>query len=189
VYGFVSIVWRSHCSKFVAGRRVTYGLPNGGAFHFFHAPCDPCRIFQAIFIHDGVLPFSEGSAVRVGSSHVYGSLPKLACLTKWRPHAKRRHIQPDTALGARSLCPGSCRQDAVGASDGSLGSNLIKDETTKFTKAMVNVWPAPSASGFCSWHEQSAQTYPALRLCRWPRWRSARSAPHKGAGMRCHLPP
>jgi hypothetical protein len=84
---------------------------------------------------------------------------------------------------------GSCRQDAVGASDGSLGSNLIKDETTKFTKAMVNVWPAPSASGFCSWHEQSAQTYPALRLCRWPRWRSARSAPHKGAGMRCHLPP
>jgi len=41
-----------------------------------------------------------------------------------------------------------------------------------------NVWPAPSASGFCSWHEQSAQTYPALRLCRWPRWRSARSAPH-----------
>ena len=48
-----------------------YGLPNGGAFHFFHAPCDPCRIFQAIFIHDGVLPFSERSAVRVGGSHVY----------------------------------------------------------------------------------------------------------------------
>ena len=46
-----------------------------------------------------------------------------------------------------------------------------------------NVWPAPSASGFFRWHKQSAQMYPALRLCRWPRWRSARSAPHKGAGI------
>ena len=40
VYGFVSIVWRSHCSKFVAVRRVAfYGLPNGGAFHFSMPPC------------------------------------------------------------------------------------------------------------------------------------------------------
>jgi transposase len=46
-----------------------------------------------------------------------------------------------------------------------------------------NAWPAPSASGFCIWHKQSAQTYPAFRLCRWPRWRSARSAPHKGDGI------
>ena len=49
--------------------------------------------------------------------------------------------------------------------------------------SVENVWPAPSASGFFRWHKQSAQTYPALRLCRWPRWRSARSAPHKGAGI------
>jgi transposase len=41
----------------------------------------------------------------------------------------------------------------------------------------------PSASGFFRWRKQSAQTYPALWLCRWPRWRSARSAPHKGAGI------
>ena len=47
----------------------------------------------------------------------------------------------------------------------------------------ANVWPAPSASGFCGWPEQSAQTYPAFRLSRWPRWRSARSAPHKGDGI------
>jgi transposase len=46
-----------------------------------------------------------------------------------------------------------------------------------------NVWPAPSASGFLHWPKQSAQTYPAFRLRRWPRWRSARSGPHKGDGI------
>jgi transposase len=53
----------------------------------------------------------------------------------------------------------------------------------------ANVWPAPSASGFVVMADQSAQTYPAFRLCRWPRWRSAHSAPHKGDGIECHLTP
>jgi hypothetical protein len=35
---------------------------------------------------------------------------------------------------------------------------------------------------FCSWHKQSAQTYPAFSYAG-PRWRSARSAPHKGDGI------
>jgi hypothetical protein len=37
--------------------------------------------------------------------------------------------------------------------------------------------------------EQSAQTYPAFRQSRWPRWRSARPDPHKGDGVERHLPP
>lgn len=32
---------------------------------------------------------------------------------------------------------------------------------------------------FVVWSDQSAQTYPAFRLCRWPRWRSAHPGPHK----------
>lgn len=40
-----------------------------------------------------------------------------------------------------------------------------------------------------SWSEQSAKTYPAFRQRRWPRWRSARSGPHKGGGVERHFTP
>ena len=67
----------------------------------------------------------------------------------------------------------------------SADTQMIDPRTSKRTarRQAENVWPAPSASGFCGWPKQSAQTYPAFRLCRWPRWRSARSAPHKGDGI------
>ena len=47
----------------------------------------------------------------------------------------------------------------------------------------ANVWPAPSQVVFGDGMKQPAQTYRAFRLCRWPRWRSARSGPHKGGGI------
>ena len=54
---------------------------------------------------------------------------------------------------------------------------------TQAVKATENVWPAPSSSGRFVWSRQSAKTYPAFRQRRWPRWRSARPGPHKGAGV------
>jgi transposase len=47
-----------------------------------------------------------------------------------------------------------------------------------------NVWPAPSASDFIeSANDQSATTYPASGRCPRPRWRYARSGPHKTLGV------
>ena len=48
-----------------------------------------------------------------------------------------------------------------------------------------NVWPAPSARGFCRdcRADRSASTYPASRNSLRPRWRYARSGPHKSLGV------
>jgi putative transposase len=58
--------------------------------------------------------------------------------------------------------------------------HLKKDAAAQ--EAFKNVWPAPSASGFCDWSVQSASTYPACGMTR-PRWRSARPGPHKTRGV------
>ncbi len=52
-----------------------------------------------------------------------------------------------------------------------------------------NVWPAPSASGFLSWHKQSAQTYPAFRLCLGQDGDPRVPLLIKGTASRCHFPP
>ena len=50
--------------------------------------------------------------------------------------------------------------------------------------AFKNVWPAPSARGFLrSTADQSASTYPASEIFSRPRWRYARSGPHKSLGV------
>jgi transposase len=47
-----------------------------------------------------------------------------------------------------------------------------------------NVWPAPSARGLSRLAaDQSASTYPASRNSLRPRWRYARSGPHKSPGV------
>jgi transposase len=53
-----------------------------------------------------------------------------------------------------------------------------------------NVWPAPSASSILVAGLTSLQKRirpPGKRLG--PRWRSARSGPHKGGGIECHFTP
>src|SRR3954453_3003298 len=49
-----------------------------------------------------------------------------------------------------------------------------------------NVWPAPLQAVSSIRSEQSASTYPVSGST-WPRWRSARPEPHKGAGIECHF--
>ena len=47
-----------------------------------------------------------------------------------------------------------------------------------------NVWPAPSARGLSGLAaDQSASTYPASEISSRPRWRYARSGPHKSLGV------
>nr|WP_253183351.1 IS5 family transposase [Sphingobium phenoxybenzoativorans] len=53
-----------------------------------------------------------------------------------------------------------------------------------------NVWLAPSASGLCLMIWSVCENVSGLSAwCRWPRWRSARPGPHKGAGIECHFTP
>ena len=104
VYGFVSIVWRSHCSKFVAVRRVASTVCPMAALSISSMP--PAILAASSKRFSSMMECSHFQReVRCASEvPTSTSLPKLACLTKWRPHhPKRRHIQPDTALGARSL--------------------------------------------------------------------------------------
>jgi transposase len=56
--------------------------------------------------------------------------------------------------------------------------------------AGANVWPAPSASGLYRTIRAVCENVSGLLASRrWPRWRSARSGPHKGAGIMCHFAP
>jgi transposase len=52
-----------------------------------------------------------------------------------------------------------------------------------------NVWPAPSASDFGDLTWAVCINVSGLRVAPWPRWRSARPGPHKGAGIECHFAP
>lgn len=58
------------------------------------------------------------------------------------------------------------------------------------TAGGANVWPAPSASGLYRMILAVCENVSGLSTQgRWPRWRSARPGPHKGAGIECHFTP
>ena len=69
------------------------------------------------------------------------------------------------------------------------GIEVGKSSIGRFLKRLrisyKNVWPAPSARGLSRLAaDQSASTYPASRNRLRPRWRYARSGPHKTPGVR-----
>jgi transposase len=68
----------------------------------------------------------------------------------------------------------------------SLDSSHVKAHRSA---AARNVWPAPSASGFGDLVQAVCINVSGLRVESWPRWRSTRPRPHKGAGIRCHFAP
>src|ERR1700730_5884487 len=55
--------------------------------------------------------------------------------------------------------------------------------------AGANAWAAPSASIFRELIRPVCINVSGLRVEPWPRWRSARPEPHKGAGIECHFAP
>ena len=65
------------------------------------------------------------------------------------------------------------------------GERFSSSVIWRFFDRQEIVWPAPSARGFCRdcRADQSASTYPASRNSLRPRWRYARSGPHKSLGV------
>ena len=68
-----------------------------------------------------------------------------------------------------------------------IDSTYVKIQRAAFG---ANVWLAPSASGLCLMFCAVCENVSGLSTRgRWPRWRSARPGPHKGAGIECHFKP
>jgi len=101
-----------------------------------------------------------------------------------RPSMARQRRSTTASCAGHGAASGNLFRELAGKAR-SANMQMIDSTHIKAHRSAAggNVWPAPSASGFLHWHKQSAQTYPAFRLRRWPRWRSARSDPHKGDGI------
>ena len=78
---------------------------------------------------------------------------------------------------------------AVREQEGREASPTVAVIDSQSAKGAQNVWPAPSASGFGDLTWAVCINVSGLRVEPWPRWRSARPGPHKGAGIECHFAP
>ncbi len=99
---------------------------------------------------------------------------------------RRREGGQADCLGLFQTAQGTGALDlAVAGEERWWSSRSSSAPATQYRSCFKNVWPAPSARGFrrdCR-ADQSASTYPASRNSLRPRWRYARSGPHKSLGV------
>lgn len=107
-------------------------------------------------------------------------------LRTFQPLAARRAIRPDLGSTAAQAEHGRAHRPRSVVHRQHLGPG----QPGQRGRARGNVWPAPSASGLVAAGLAVCTNVSGLQAgCPGPRWRSARSGPHKGAGLEGHLRP
>lgn len=83
--------------------------------------------------------------------------PRISWVRRTAPNGKRR-LAGDTARAATTDEVKDLRQEARTLKE------VVAEQALEL-RILKNVWPAPSASSFATWSDQSTPTYPVSRQC------------------------